>query len=270
MSNDAERLLIDREYLTSVQYRTDRNLAARQAIYQFQHPVIDLRAEVCNRAGLAGAEVVADIGCGNGLYLAELARRGHRGRLVGVDLSAGMLAVTRARVPAAGLAVGDAAALPLADGAADVTLALHMLHHVPDRAAAVRELRRVTRDGGTVLVVLNGADHQAELRELADAAAADAGLPPDATRAAIGAAGVDLDHGEQLLASAFDLVERHDFAAELLLPDAGPVLDYVRSTRLTQSLDDPGPLLAAVASRLAARGDGPIRIRTHCGCLVAR
>ena len=280
MANDRPRLLVDREYLTTVQYRTDANLAARQSIYQFQHPRIDLRAMVCDRAGLAGTEVVADIGCGNGLYLAELARRGHRGRLLGVDLSAGMLAAARAAVsahtvpahtvPAAGVVVGDAAALPLADGAAEVTLALHMLYHVPDRAAAVRELRRITRDGGSVLVVLNGPDHLHELRELTSEAAAAVGQPPGAFWADTGDGGLDIDHGADLLASAFGAIERHDFAAELVVPDPGPVLDYVASMRVTQGLADPGALVAAAAGLLAARGDGPIRIRTRSGCLVAR
>ena len=280
MANDHPRLLVDREYLTTVQYRTDANLAARQSIYQFQHPRIDLRAMVCDRAGLAGTEVVADIGCGNGLYLAELARRGHRGRLLGVDLSAGMLAAARAAVsahtvpahtvPAAGVVVGDAAALPLADGAAEVTLALHMLYHVPDRAAAVRELRRITRDGGSVLVVLNGPDHLHELRELTSEAAAAVGQPPGAFWADTGDGGLDIDHGADLLARAFGAVERHDFAAELVVPDPGPVLDYVASMRVTQGLADPGALVAAAAGLLAARGDGPIRIRTRSGCLVAR
>jgi SAM-dependent methyltransferase len=280
VANDHPRLLVDREYLTTVQYRTDANLAARQSIYQFQHPRIDLRAMVCDRAGLAGTEVVADIGCGNGLYLAELARRGHRGRLLGVDLSAGMLAAARAAVsahtvsanpvPAAGVVVGDAAALPLADGAAEVTLALHMLYHVPDRAAAVRELRRITRDGGSVLVVLNGPDHLHELRELTAEAAAAVGQPPGAFWADTGDGGLDIDHGADLLASAFGAIERHDFAAELVVPDPGPVLDYVASMRVTQGLADPGALVAAAAGLLAARGDGPIRIRTRSGCLVAR
>jgi hypothetical protein len=65
-------------------------------------------------------------------------------------------------------------------------------------------------------------------------------------------------------------IERHDFAAELVVPDPGPVLDYVASMRVTQGLADPGALVAAAAGLLAARGDGPIRIRTRSGCLVAR
>ena len=65
-----------------------------------------------------------------------------------------------------GAAGADATALPLPDGVADLTLAMHMLYHVPDPSQAVRELRRVTRPGGRVVIGLNGPDHLRELREL--------------------------------------------------------------------------------------------------------
>jgi tRNA G46 methylase TrmB len=73
----AERVWTDRSFLRDVQYKTDVNLAARQSIYAYQRPPIDLPREILGLAGLSGHEVVADIGCGNGRYLAELARRGH-------------------------------------------------------------------------------------------------------------------------------------------------------------------------------------------------
>jgi ubiquinone/menaquinone biosynthesis C-methylase UbiE len=178
--NDDVRLLTDRDYLQTVQYRTAGNLAARQSIYQFQRPRLNVAAAALDLARLSGPETVADVGCGNGMYLAELARRGHSGGVLGIDLSTGMLQAARARAAAVGtgpvgLAAGDAAALPLADDVADVTLAMHMLYHVPDRLAAARELRRVTREGGRVLVVLNGRDHLRELRDLVSAATADVG-----------------------------------------------------------------------------------------------
>jgi methylase of polypeptide subunit release factors len=87
MSSDARPTLTDRSYLTSTQYRTDANLAARQSIYAYQQPRLDLAGTVLDLAGLTGAETVADVGCGNGVYLAALARRGHRGPIIGVDLS---------------------------------------------------------------------------------------------------------------------------------------------------------------------------------------
>ena len=85
-------------FLRDVQYRTDANLAARQSIYAYQHPRIDLQARVIDLAAPAPGATVADVGCGNGAYLAELARRGFAGRVLGLDMSLGMLAAARDRL----------------------------------------------------------------------------------------------------------------------------------------------------------------------------
>src|SRR5579862_6616473 len=88
----------DPVFLRDVQYRTDANLAARQSIYAYQHPRIDLQARVIELVAPAPGATVADVGCGNGAYLAELARRGFAGRVLGLDLSTGMLAAARDRL----------------------------------------------------------------------------------------------------------------------------------------------------------------------------
>ncbi len=274
---DDPALLTDRNYLTRVQYQTDGNLAARQSIYAYQRSGIDVATAVIDVASLGGHETVADIGCGNGRYLAELARRGHGGRLLGADLSAGMLRAARNAVMSAtqregqraGLVAGDAAALPVADDVADVTLAPHMLYHVPDRPAAVREFRRITRPGGQVLVVLNATGHLAEFRDIVDCAAADIGVRVRGTwvEERTDAAGLNLDSGARLLAQVFGTVQRHDFVGELVVPGPPPVLDYVASMRSTQLLARPAELVEAVAARLP---DGQLTIRTHCGVLACR
>jgi SAM-dependent methyltransferase len=64
----------------------------------------------------------------------------------------------------------DLTALPLRDGAVDVALAVHMLYHVPDREAAIRELRRVVAVGGTCVAVTNGSRHTRSLRDLIERA----------------------------------------------------------------------------------------------------
>jgi SAM-dependent methyltransferase len=263
MTRDDVRRYTGRSWLRDVQYRTDTNLAARQSIYAYQHPRLDLPALVLGLAGLRGGETVADVGCGNGAYLAELARRGHTGPVLGLDLSAGMLAAAGRRVPGARLAVADAVALPVRDDATDLTLAMHMLYHVPEPSAAVRELRRITHPGGQVLVVLNGEDHHRELRALIATALRDFtdGEPPGPGR-------LRLDEGEELLAREFTSVTRHDFAGELVVPGPQPVEDYVRSLGVAQDLPDPEAFIAAVG-RLVPRGDqGTFRVRTRCGCLV--
>lgn len=61
-------------------------------------------------AGLTGTETIIDVGCGDGRYLAARGVRGHRGALLGLDLSPGM-AVVSARY--GGAAVADARRLPI-------------------------------------------------------------------------------------------------------------------------------------------------------------
>jgi SAM-dependent methyltransferase len=205
-------------------------------------------------------DVAADVGCGNGRYLAELARRGLRGHLIGADLSFGMLAAARSQAPAASLIAADASRLPLRDGVAGLTLAMHMLYHVPDAMAAARELRRITRPGGTLVVGLNGRDHLRELRE----ACQQAGLGYPGER-------VSLDDGEALLRTVFTTVTRHDFPAQVRPPGPEPVADYIRSLSATRLHHAPGAMVSAAIARLFPNGPAnSATITTHAGCLVCR
>ena len=84
-------LWADRAFLRGNQYRTDANLVARQSIYAYQHPRIDLQGTVLDLAAPAPSDTIVDVGCGNGTYLAELASRGFGGRVLGVDLAEAMI-----------------------------------------------------------------------------------------------------------------------------------------------------------------------------------
>ena len=79
--------------------------------------------------------------------------------MCGADLSPGMLHSARPLAGSDPLLVADAQALPFPCDAFDVTLAMHMLYHVPDRALAIAELRRVLRPDGVALVVTNSQRH---------------------------------------------------------------------------------------------------------------
>ncbi len=263
MNHEAAGLWTDRSTLRHVQYRTDANLVARQSIYAYEHPRMYLPAVMLDVACLRGDETVVDVGCGNGVYLGELTRRRHSGPVLGVDLSPGMLAAARGQAPRASLIAADAAALPLHAETTHLTLAMHMLHHVPDALAVVRELRRITHRGGQVLVALRGEDH---LREMRDAIAT-------ALSGALERVWVNfreplcLDAGAEVLASEFQVVTRHDFTGELLIPTPQPVEDYIRSMLFIQKVPESEDLIAAVG-RLIFRGGEPFRVRTHSGCLV--
>lgn len=101
-----------------------------------------------------------DVGCGTG-SLAILAKThvGDAGQVHGIDASAEMIAIAKAKAQKqhADVAFEDARAqeLPFPDATFDVVLCTVMLHHVrrATREDAVREMRRVLRSGGRLLVV---------------------------------------------------------------------------------------------------------------------
>ena len=102
------------------------------------------------RLGLSSGERCLDLAAGTGVSTEELARSG--AIVVGVDLSLGMLRVGRAARPTVPLLAGDALALPFADGAFDAVTISFGLRNVVDTAAALREMARVTRPGGRLVV----------------------------------------------------------------------------------------------------------------------
>jgi SAM-dependent methyltransferase len=106
---------------------------------------------VRRRLGEPGRLHGLDVGCGGGLshpYLSSL------GALDGVDVSASMIARAREHNPGVRYHVADGTRLPFDDGAFDLTFTACVLHHVrpPERDDFARELGRVTRAGGLVVV----------------------------------------------------------------------------------------------------------------------
>ncbi|WP_458185431.1 class I SAM-dependent methyltransferase [Haladaptatus sp. NG-WS-4] len=102
-------------------------------------------------------DTALDLGCGNGRH-AELLSANAR-RVVGADVSAGLLAEARERARERAFDVElvqcDAARLPLADDSVDLAVYVATLHHLPSREARVgslEELARVLGSAGVALV----------------------------------------------------------------------------------------------------------------------
>jgi SAM-dependent methyltransferase len=102
--------------------------------------------ELTRTAGL-GSDRVLEVGCGDGALLAELSSRGFGGALAGVDISetAIELAQGRAIPRVARLDVFDGARIPAGDGDYDLGVLSHVLEHVAEPAALLREVARVAR-----------------------------------------------------------------------------------------------------------------------------
>ncbi len=106
-------------------------------------------------ASTAGLDVL-DVGCGQGIDLANFASAG--ARVTGVDLTPRHAELARAHLDALELKgsviVGDAEKLPLADASFDRVSSNGVLHHTPNMEQALREIRRVLRPGGEARIVV--------------------------------------------------------------------------------------------------------------------
>lgn len=108
-----------------------------------------LRAAL-DRAGLPAQVRLLDAGCGSGRTLDDLALRGP---VSGVDLSEDAAAAARRRGHD-DVRVGPVETLPYADASFDVVTCLDVIEHTEDDGRTLRELLRVTRPGGVLIVTV--------------------------------------------------------------------------------------------------------------------
>jgi SAM-dependent methyltransferase len=95
-----------------------------------------------------------DVGCGSGMAAQMAAARG--AEVAGIDAAEAMLAIARSRLPAGDFRQGDLESLPFADESFDVVTGFNSLQYAGNPVAALREAGRVTKRGGSVVVMTFG------------------------------------------------------------------------------------------------------------------
>lgn len=112
----------------------------------------DINAAVLEAVGTP--DVALDLGCGTGELLRHLARKA--ARVIGVDYSQEMLAEARRQCLLAGmdpdLRLGAIEHLPVGDAEADLAVVSLALHHLPDPEGGIRDVARVVRPGGSLII----------------------------------------------------------------------------------------------------------------------
>ncbi len=203
-----------------------------------------LAGDLVQPAALRPGERVLDVACGTGVLTRLAAERvGPTGAVAGLDVNPGMLAVARSVTPADARVEwhqANAERMPLPDAAFDVVLCQMGLQFVPDRRAALGEMRRVLVSGGRVILSVPGPTpeplailEEAIAREVSPRAGAFVGMVFSLH---------DTDELARLLADAgFRDVAVHATPRELRVPPPREFLwQYVRSTPLAEPLSSAG------------------------------
>lgn len=222
-------------------------------------PMVRRGDAVIDRLGLAGDETALDAGCGTGRVTALLLRQLPRGRVIGLDGSAAMLAIARRRFaadPRVRLVRADLARpLPLT-APVDAIMSTSTFHWVRDHAALFAHLAAVLRPGGRLEAECGGAGNIATVvAALAAAGRTDSPwtfATPEETR-------------RRLIAAGFATAEAW-LTSDPIALDPGDLAPYLRTVVLGAHVEGMAPAAAdALTARVAAALPAPVvdYVRLH-------
>ncbi|MDX2313405.1 MAG: class I SAM-dependent methyltransferase, partial [Gammaproteobacteria bacterium] len=135
---------------------------------QLMAPLLIQFAEVQN------GDTVLDVGCGTGSLTAALLNAGPTVRVTGIDGSEAFVEIGRGKLDdvRATFEQGDAQSLPFDDDTFDKCMSLLVMNFIPDGSKAAKEMKRVTKAGGTITAaVWDYSDGMQMLRHMWDEAA---------------------------------------------------------------------------------------------------
>lgn len=220
----------DQQYLKTDQYKDSSNL--------------DARAEIHHRFGtntygwfnwffdrllkLPEDAKILELGCGPAYLWRECSSRIPAGWTITLsDLSSGMLDAAWRNLVVTGRAFKfeeiDAQSVPYESETFDAVIANYMLYHVPDRAKAISEIKRVLKPGGILIAATAGENHLIEMMDWIRKAANDKQRQPFAQP-------FTLENGMDQLRPFFMSVELARYSDSLRVTEVEPIMAYIRSS----------------------------------------
>lgn len=214
-------------------YATDQQMRElNETRERFSHPRIDFPNWALDGIQWRGDERVLDIGCGYGAYYDRLNPRFPDLSYYGVDLSEGMLR-QHAAYETGRLTVGEATQLPFTSGSFDVVMANHMLYHIPDLEAAMREIKRVLKPDGVLMATTHSIQTMPELRMLIRRAIIIlTRANPSSVRPPMAVSDLfSLETGTRFLSRYFFGVCRYEIPTTLIFHNEADFLSYLDNLR---------------------------------------
>ena len=225
----------DEEYLKNEQYQDSGNLNARAELHRrFSSNKAGWHPWVLGQIGLKANSRVLECGCGPGwLWRGQLDQLPPGCEITLTDFSPGMVAEAEAALSSAGyrfhFETADIQSLRFETDSFDVVVANHMLYHVPDRAKALSEVRRVLRPGGRFVAATNGQDHMRELNEFSGILLGEEERRSLAQLRKQVSSAFSLENGQEQLAPYFKEVTLMMYEDSLAVTEAAPLLAYAGS-----------------------------------------
>jgi SAM-dependent methyltransferase len=260
----------DKQYLSD-QYRDAANLNARIALHKrFSTNPYGWLRWVFDRITLPPECRILELGCGPGyLWLENISRIPTGWEITLSDSSNGMLRQARENMNGCGrpflFEIVDAQFISYSDSTFDAVIANHMLYHVPDRAKALWEMRRVLRPGGRFFASTIGDGHLSELADLAaqfDPELVSWGGP------SLARGTFTLENGAAQIAPLFTDISLHRYEDAFVVTEPEPLVDYVLSGRVKLDGEERAKFFRYVEKEMKRRG-GAIRIGKESGIFEA-
>ena len=142
-------------------YQLDIDTARRYEQTQIPTAMRPIAEMMFKHVSLRDGDRVLDVACGTGIVTRVITEQfEHVGSIVGVDLNPNMLEVARENAPTTHIPLewheGNVCELPFPDGSFDVVVSSHGLQFIPDKVAALREIRRVLTPSGRLAFTVWG------------------------------------------------------------------------------------------------------------------
>jgi len=227
---------------------------------------------VFGRTGVTAATVYFDAGCGAGMAAQIAAQRG--ARVSGLDAAENLLAIARTRVPAGDFRLGELEDLPFSDNTFDLVTGFNSFQYAANPGVALAQAKRVTKPGGSVVVMTWG---RPEGMEAASLVAALRPLLPPPPPGAPGPFALSDEGALRAFAASvrLDAIEVFDVDSPWRYPDLSTGLRGLKSSGVAaRAIENSGEEAVdkAHAAVLAPfrQADGSYRISATFRCLLAR